>query len=103
VVPETLTSRPGGAGRFWMHAVFVAVLATGTVLRCWQIDYSFDADEVFSIQLASRPFVEMLAGAMLDTPHPPLHIVLLHFWSSLFGGSEVAARSLSWARLHCWH
>ncbi len=74
-----------------------------------------------------RPFSEMIAGAMRDTPHPPLHIVLLHFWSYLFGGSEVAARSLSvccrwpscwsaggccagcsatgarWARLHCWH
>jgi hypothetical protein len=95
VVPETLTPRPDRAGRIWMYAAFIAVLATGTVLRCWQIDYSFDADEVFSIELASRPFMEMLAGAMRDTPHPPLHIVLLHFWSYLFGGSEVAARSLS--------
>jgi 4-amino-4-deoxy-L-arabinose transferase-like glycosyltransferase len=96
VVAETLTSRLIDArARIGLYAAFLAVLAAGTALRAWQIGYSFDADEVFSVELASRPFGAMLEGALLDTPHPPLHIVLLHFWSSWFGTSEIAARSLS--------
>jgi len=85
-----------------------SLVLAGVALRCWQIDFSFDADEVFSIHLAMLPFGQMLAGAMADTPHPPLHIILLHFWSMLFGGSEIAARSLSVALsaaflLASWH
>jgi len=90
VVAEKLT--PLALLRF---AAPVLVLAAGVWLRCWQIDYSFDADEVFSVHVARLPFAGMLAGAMADTPHPPLHIVLLHFWCAAFGDSELAARSLS--------
>ncbi len=71
------------------------VVVAGVLVRCWQIHWNFDMDEVFSIRLATAPFSEMIAGAMRDTPHPPLHIMLLYFWSNLFGGSEVAARALS--------
>jgi 4-amino-4-deoxy-L-arabinose transferase-like glycosyltransferase len=77
-----------------MTGVVIVVLA-GVLARCWQIGFNFDADEVFSVRLALLPAGDMVAGALRDTPHPPLHIALLHLWSKLFGASEIAARSLS--------
>lgn len=71
------------------------VVIAGVLARCWQINWNFDPDEVFSIRLATAPFSDMILGALRDTPHPPLHILLLYLWSKLFGGSEVAARALS--------
>jgi 4-amino-4-deoxy-L-arabinose transferase-like glycosyltransferase len=77
-----------------LASVAVVVIA-GLLARCWQIDWNFDPDEVFSIRLATASFSDMILGAMRDTPHPPLHIFLLYLWSKLFGASEVAARALS--------
>ena len=84
----------GVSHRLELVSVALVMLA-GVLARCWQIGWNFDMDEVFSIRLATAPFGEMIDGAMRDTPHPPLHIVLLYFWSRLFGASEVAARALS--------
>ena len=98
MVAEILKARQDaerGAQFALRYAALGLVLVIGLLLRCRQIDYSFDADEVFSIRLATLPFTDMLAGAMADTPHPPLHIILLHLWSGLFGASETAARALS--------
>ena len=95
MVTEPLTPRPAeAAASRWLYAAFAAVLALATALRCWQIDYNFDADEVFSIELATRPFTGMISGALLDTPHPPLHIVLLYAWTKPFGAS---ARRFIWS------
>jgi len=87
--------RADGVPRRLALVSVVLVVMAGVFARCWQIHWNFDMDEVFSIRLATAPFSEMIAGAMSDTPHPPLHILLLYFWSNLFGGSEVAARALS--------
>jgi hypothetical protein len=84
----------GVSRRLELVSVALVVLA-GVLARCWQIQWNFDMDEVFSIRLATAPFAEMVAGAMRDTPHPPLHIFLLYLWSNVFGGSEIAARALS--------
>lgn len=82
------------APRWETVAAFGAVIA-GTAIRSWQIRYSFDGDEAFSVTLASRSFAQTIIGSLADTPHPPLHNILLHIWMSLFGTSEPAARSLS--------
>jgi hypothetical protein len=94
---EVLIPRDRAAGvsrRLELVSVALVVLA-GVLVRCWQIQWNFDMDEVFSIRLATAPFADMIAGAMADTPHPPLHIFLLYLWSNVFGGSEIAARALS--------
>lgn len=75
--------------------VLAALLGLGLAVRTHQIDYNFDGDEVFSAQLASRPFSEVITYSLLDRPHPPLHNILLHFWINAFGPSEASTRMMS--------
>ena len=76
-------------------AVVLLVTLLGAVAR-----FSFIAkssiwhDEGFSIALATRTPLEIWAGSARDV-HPPLYYLLLHFWMSLFGTSQLAVRSLS--------
>lgn len=51
-------------------------------------------DEGFTMMLIGRNPVEIWAGSGRDV-HPPLFYELLHFWTSLLGRSELAARSMS--------
>lgn len=51
-------------------------------------------DEGFTMMLIGRNPIEIWAGSARDV-HPPLFYELLHFWTSLFGRSEFAARSMS--------
>ncbi len=81
-----------GARERWL-LVFLVIVACA--IRLVQAGYSFDTDEVFSVRLASRPFTEVVDGALWDRSHPPLHVLLLHFWLQAFGVGEIAARSLS--------
>lgn len=37
-------------------------------------------------------FIEVIKGTMFHEPHPPLYWVFLHFWTCLFGDSEVILR-----------
>jgi hypothetical protein len=76
--------------------ILVAVLVVlALTVRLHEIHYSLDGDEVFSVQLASRQFAEVISGSLRDKPHPPLHILLLDLWMKAFGVSEASARSLS--------
>ncbi len=76
-------------------ALFLLILGAALALRCYEIGYGFDGDEVFSVNLAARSFSKTLEGALQDTPHPPLYYTLLHGWIKAFGSSEAAVRSLS--------
>jgi uncharacterized membrane protein len=71
------------------------IIGSGIAARLYEVQYNFDGDELFSVKLAASSFLEAMAGALADQPHPPLHIFLLHFWIRLFGQAEPAARSLS--------
>lgn len=51
-------------------------------------------DEGFSMMLIARNPAEIWFGSGRDV-HPPLFYELLHFWTQLFGRSELAARSMS--------
>lgn len=51
-------------------------------------------DEAFSIFVSERPILFFISKLTFE---PPLHYVLLHFWIKLFGESEIAVRSLSFA------
>lgn len=75
--------------------LLLALVLVACALRLVQVRYSFDTDEVFSVRLSSQPFAVMIDGALWDRSHPPLHILLLHFWMKLFGVGEFPARSLS--------
>lgn len=76
-------------------AILAIALVLGLAIRLVQIGFSFDTDEAFSAGIASRDFTAMVAGALDDRTHPPLHLLLLHGWMQLFGPSEAAARVLS--------
>ncbi len=76
-------------------ALLVFILCVALGVRVYEIDYGFDGDEVFSVNLAARSFSQFLSGALQDTPHPPLYYLLLHLWVKILGSSEAAVRSLS--------
>lgn len=49
-------------------------------------------DEAFSILVAQKPLLEVLPKLSFE---PPVYYILLHYWISMFGNSEIATRSLS--------
>lgn len=49
-------------------------------------------DEVFSVYMAARPISFFITHLDFE---PPFYYLLLHFWTKLFGMSEIAGRSLS--------
>ncbi|MFO8165220.1 MAG: glycosyltransferase family 39 protein [Desulfatiglandales bacterium] len=79
----------------WKYSILAIVITMGLAARFHGIDYNLDGDEIFSIQLASKPFTEVISASLKDTPHPPLHNILLHFWIKVFGASEASVRALS--------
>jgi len=72
-----------------------AIVALAAAARLVQVGYNFDGDELFSVLLASRSFPEVIRLALIDTVHPPLHLILLHGWIEVFGPSAFAVRGLS--------
>jgi len=60
-------------------------------------------DEAFSYFLAKKNILEILTLSAKDFS-PPLYHLILHFWINIFGGSEIALRSLSiifyWATVY---
>jgi hypothetical protein len=70
-------------------------MALGLAARTHEIGYTFELDEISSLQFASGTFSDTLTRSLQDTPHPPLHNILLHGWIKLFGPSETSIRSLS--------
>jgi uncharacterized membrane protein len=64
---------------------------------------SFWRDEAFSYLMAHLPLHTLLWSTAQDA-NPPLYYLLLKLWMGIFGGSEVALRSLSliffWATLY---
>ncbi|MEY4129936.1 MAG: hypothetical protein RLZZ31_60 [Actinomycetota bacterium] len=51
-------------------------------------------DEALSVNIATLPLSE-IPEALKRDGHPPLYYVLLHFWTDIFGTSNLAVRSLS--------
>jgi mannosyltransferase len=76
-------------------AVAGVIVMAGLAARLYNASYNFDGDEVFSVKLASSPLSEVISQSLADRPHPPLYNLFLHYWTSVFGASELAARSLS--------
>ena len=64
---------------------------------------SFWRDEAFSYFMAKKSVFEIIFLTVKDF-NPPLYYLILHFWIKIFGGSEIALRSLSiiffWATIY---
>lgn len=64
---------------------------------------SFWRDEAFSYFMAKKNIFEIIFLTAKDFS-PPLYYLILHFWMKIFGGSEIALRSLSiiffWATVY---
>jgi mannosyltransferase len=74
-------------------AVVGAVLAATVVLRFWTRSDMW-LDEALTLNLARLP-LHQLPQALRHDGAPPLYYALLHYWTDLFGTSDLAVRSLS--------
>jgi 4-amino-4-deoxy-L-arabinose transferase-like glycosyltransferase len=77
-------------------AWLAALVAAAAALRLVGIGHqSFWLDESFTVDLANRPFGDMLSGVASTESTPPLYYVLTWLWAKLFGTGEAGLRSLS--------
>ena len=78
---------PGG------EALSLLILLAGAIIvRALPAGIGYGGDEIFSVRLADAPFATMLAGALGDQPHPPLHYLYLWGWIHAFGPGEMSVR-----------
>jgi hypothetical protein len=88
------------------HSGLIAafVVALGFFWRLWLAQATFfNADEAWHFALANQPSAVLAYKASLTISHPPLLILLLHFWSRL-GTSNLPLRlpSVIAGSLFCW-
>ncbi len=77
------------------RALLLIILLLALSLRLFRLDgQSLWADEGVSVALAFRDLPTIARSAAQDI-HPPLYYYLLYVWVHLWGGSEMAVRSLS--------
>ena len=92
--------------RTWLHASWLplSLLALGLVARlAWAYSVFLNPDEALHYLLSVQPSLALTYQETLLTAHPPLLIVLLHYWS-LFGTSEFILRlpSVLAGTAFCW-
>jgi hypothetical protein len=99
-VLPVLTQRPAGPDelrvlrrRDWAAAGIVAAVLVGIALRFLSRGPLW-LDEAQSLAIARQPLGH-LADALKHDGAPPLYYALLHIWTSVFGTSTFAVRSLS--------
>jgi hypothetical protein len=92
--------------RTWLKANLLplGLLAAGLLLRlAWAYSVFLNPDEAQHYLLSVQPSLALTYQATLSTAHPPLLIVLLHYWS-LLGNSEFVLRlpSVLAGTAFCW-
>src|SRR5437016_7736577 len=95
--PQTRTVSDSGA-------LLLFLLAGGLAARLLLAHLTFlNPDEVLHYLLSAEPSFDMAYKASLTTAHPPLLIVLLHYWR-LLGNSEFVLRlpSVLAGTAFCW-
>ncbi len=97
-VPEPVDDRAQGRpfSRRTMNlltALAVLVVAFTVVLRFWTTSDLW-LDEALTVNIARQP-LHLIPSFLRRDGAPPLYYVLLHFWTSWFGTSDIAVRSLS--------
>ena len=91
------SDEPGAslAGRRVDLLALTAIVALAVGLRAWRLnDRGLWFDEAFSWRLTTFDWGEMVRRAALDN-NPPLYYLLLKLWTTCFGASRGAMRSLS--------
>ena len=74
----------------WLVVSAVGLVALG--LRLYKLDErSIWLDEAFGYLHSQKPISDIVLKPVCC--HPPLHFVVIHGWSSLFGTSEIALRA----------
>jgi 4-amino-4-deoxy-L-arabinose transferase-like glycosyltransferase len=82
----------------------LCLTAAGLLARlAWALALFLNADEALHYLLSTQPTLDLTYKATLTTVHPPLLIVLLHYWSWL-GTSEFVLRlpSVLAGTAFCW-
>ncbi|HEV2728954.1 MAG TPA: glycosyltransferase family 39 protein [Terriglobales bacterium] len=82
----------------------ISLLTAGFLIRAtWACSVFLNADEAMHYVLSQQPSFALTYEATLSTAHPPLFILLLHYWSRL-GTSEFTLRlpSLLAGTAFCW-
>jgi hypothetical protein len=109
----SLTSR-SDAGRMtewdlWFRrhtkACAAVILAFGFLARVWAATGTFlNPDEAQHFLVANRSSLALAYKSSLTLAHPPLLIIALYYWRSVFGNSEFSIRMLSVLAgiLFCW-
>lgn len=95
--PISSRSDPSSA-RSRAAIVFAATFVGAAVLYCWGLGAdSLGASEAYSAWAAAHSSVAAIIAipVFYDPGKQVLYYILLHFWTMLFGQSEVAVRSLS--------
>ncbi len=107
------SARPGG--RSWLSRldsrfeerstlIAAAVIALGLVWRLWLAQATFfNTDEAWHVSLANQSSAWLAYKASLTISHPPLLILILHFWRTL-GTSDLMLRlpSVLAGTAFCW-
>lgn len=79
----------------WDRFVLLAILGSGLLLRVYNLGReSLWYDEIISVRLAHMTTSQIIADRAVNV-HPPFYFLVLRGWVGLFGGSEIAVRSLS--------
>ncbi|OYT69787.1 MAG: hypothetical protein CFK52_12995 [Chloracidobacterium sp. CP2_5A] len=91
-----IANESDAADRDWAGRLFwLGVLPLALGLRLWGIEtQNLWLDELYSIDVARKPLIEIVQCAAADV-HPPLFYFVLKAWMRLFGDSALATRSLS--------
>src|SRR3990167_9329418 len=71
------------------------ILAIGAILRLISLNQSLWLDEATSAVAARMPLTDIFTKFLPGDFHPPFYYVFLHFWTILFGTSEIALRAPS--------
>jgi hypothetical protein len=92
--------------RFEEHSTLIAaaVIALGLVWRLWLAQATFfNTDEAWHFSLANQSSIWLAYKASLTISHPPLLILMLHFWREL-GTSNLMLRlpSVIAGAAFCW-
>jgi len=81
--------------KYKYQLLLILIFLLGFSVRLYHIDaLDIWRDESFSINVATKP-LHMILDITIDDMHPPLHLILLHFWMKAFGSGAFSVRMLS--------
>lgn len=68
------------------------ILFLGLILRLLFLNQSLWLDEATTALVSQMPITDFFSKFMPNDFHPPLYYIIVHYWSIIFGTSEIALR-----------